>query len=120
MTLPCIRCGKRLESAIRDDRPEWQPENQPSGGTTFIARGQYGSTVFDPESHRFSAEFLEINVCDECMVGVAKTGRVLHGVTPRPLLPDYEPWTLPDVQWCARCKRAVQTPHDRHDGDPPF
>jgi hypothetical protein len=126
VTLPCIRCGKKLESAIphhvRDDMPDWQPENQPSRGTTFIARGQYGSTVFDPQGLRYAAgtEFLEINVCDECMVALAHTGRVLHGVTPHPLLPDYEPWTLPGKKWCARCERPVGLSHYRHDSEPPF
>lgn len=62
MSLPCIACGKGLEDAI-PGTPEHPVENQPYQGTVFTSHGQYGSTVFDS----MTGEFLEINVCDECL-----------------------------------------------------
>lgn len=96
------------------------PENQPHAGTTFIARGQYGSTVFDPESLS-GREFLEINICDACMLEGSAQGTVLHGVTPVPLRNDYVPWEEHDkLIWCEQCGRAAWRPHERHDGEPPW
>lgn len=62
--------------------------NQPYGGTTFTSHGHYGSTVFDPLAE---SVFLEINVCDECLVESASE-RVLRGRPTRPERPSYEPW----------------------------
>jgi hypothetical protein len=56
--LNCFRCDKLLENV-------WDHvENQPYDGTTFITRGHYGSTFFDPMDHN---SWLEINICDECL-----------------------------------------------------
>lgn len=55
---PCIVCGKALQAAIGSP--------QPSGGVRFTSRGNYGSAVFDaPEA---GGEFIEINVCDDCLL----------------------------------------------------
>lgn len=72
MTLPCIVCGKALESAVRSVGSRTDP-NQPSEGTVFSSHGNYGSTVWDPMT---GVDMLEINVCDPCLVEHA--GRVLH------------------------------------------
>jgi hypothetical protein len=71
MLTPCIICGADLEPAMPDT------VQQPSGGTAFTTRGHYGSTVFDPLN---LPEQLSIVVCDECLVGSAQGGRVLHAV----------------------------------------
>ena len=122
MTLPCIRCGKGLEPAFRrryEPEDATPPVNQPAGGTMFVSYGQYGSTVFDPEG-RSGREFLEINVCDECMLLAASQGCILHALPERqaPPPPEMEPWA-PALVWCARCG-AVWPPHERHDDEPPW
>lgn len=61
--LPCIICGTELEPAFRD-----LDHNQPHGGTTFTTRGHYGSTVFDPPLSMGSDRFLELNICDPCLL----------------------------------------------------
>jgi hypothetical protein len=71
---PCIVCGVEL--------PEVMPgitENQPAGGVTFTAPGNYGSTVFDP----FDGSMIEVNVCDPCLVAAGEAGRVLLDRTAR-------------------------------------
>jgi hypothetical protein len=65
MTLLCFKCSKKLEPAfihIEDI------VNHPYGGTVFISYGQYGSTVWDPPVSSSHGTFLEINICDECLV----------------------------------------------------
>lgn len=84
MTLPCMVCDKELESAVGDSE-----RNQPYEATTFVAYGQYGSTVFDPFDTDQVRRFLEVNICDECLTRKAKAGHVLHAVTV-PTPPKYE------------------------------
>ena len=72
--LHCFKCGVELRQATHgtDDR-------QPSGGTVFRAYGNYGSTVYDPGGSMLGSdrrEWLEINICDNCLVN--GPGRVLH------------------------------------------
>lgn len=68
----CIVCRRALE-------PECSmPDvlgNQPHAATCFQGYGQYGSGAFDP----MDGHYLEINVCDECLVAAASEGRVLLG-----------------------------------------
>ena len=80
--LPCILCDKELEPAFKD-----LDNNQPYGATTFQSHGQYGSTVWDepPSSRRW----LEINICDECLVRKGEEGTVLM-VEPIPVRTEYE------------------------------
>jgi hypothetical protein len=66
---PCLVCGSALEPVS----PEC--ENQPHYATVFSARGQYGSTVFDP----MDGSYLELNVCDRCLLEAAARGQVLWG-----------------------------------------
>lgn len=67
--LRCIVCGSRLRNVFDD------AENQPSSGTAFESEGHYGSTQFDP----MDGSYIEINVCDVCLVQARKDGRVLWG-----------------------------------------
>lgn len=83
--LPCIKCGRKLEPVHADHVPR-----QPYAGTTFVSHGQYGSTVFEPNSPRV---FLEINVCDTCMCECARDGSIARGVNVhRPDDVQYESW----------------------------
>lgn len=67
--LPCIACGKPLASVNPDG------ENHCYDGLAFRSYGQYGSTSFDP----MNGEYLEINLCDECLLHAAKAQQVLWG-----------------------------------------
>lgn len=89
MTHNCFKCDKKLESAT----PHSDKHDQPYAATTFIAYGQYGSTVFDPAHTTSGREFLQLNLCDECLV----SGRhLVHHVRRIDRGPDYEyqPWDL--------------------------
>lgn len=76
--LPCIVCGKALSSAVPASVSSGT--NQPNDGLNFAARGNYGSTVFDPLSED-GAGYLEVSVCDACVVEKAKAGAVARVVT---------------------------------------
>lgn len=67
--LPCIVCGKELDNVDRE------AVNQPHSGLafTFVTHGHYGGTVFDP----MDGQFIEINVCDECLVTAGEEKKVL-------------------------------------------
>lgn len=66
-SFPCLVCGCGLER-VHDDA-----EGQPDDGLMCMTRGNYGSTVFDPED----MSYLAFNVCDTCMVEKAEQGRVM-------------------------------------------
>ena len=76
-TTGCIVCGVELDNVDPND-----DANQPYDGVMVSTRGNYGSTVFDPEN----GEFLLFIVCDECLVKAGEQGRVLLGQRERPLL----------------------------------
>lgn len=79
MNVHCFLCEAQLPSMYFP---------QPSGGTTFRAGGNYGSTVWDmPVSG-----WLEIVICDDCLK--ARAAYVLHGQKPQVqrTYPVYEPW----------------------------
>lgn len=65
MTLRCFRCDKELDPVFPDMT---SAPNQPYAGTRFISYGHYGSTVHDPAGHGGGREFLEINICDLCLL----------------------------------------------------
>lgn len=69
--LPCISCGYPPKAITAGDR-------QPLGATTFVSHGHYGSGVFD----RMSGQWLEVNVCDDCIRIGARKGRVEVGSPP--------------------------------------
>jgi hypothetical protein len=85
--LPCIRCGKELFSAI----PQVTDLNQPDNGTTFRSYGNYGSTVWDEND----GTFLELNVCDPCLLEVAAMGQVLRVRKRRSTIYHAEAWPGP-------------------------
>lgn len=64
--LPCIVCGTPLNNVLEDGL-------QPMDGLAFETLGHYGSTVFDP----MNGSWLEIAICDNCLVAAAKERRVL-------------------------------------------
>lgn len=77
----CMCCSKVFKPA----NPESDEVNHPIDGTVFMAWGNYGSTVHDP----IDPIFLEINVCDECLVERAEnvlTATIEHGK------PAYSKW----------------------------
>lgn len=67
MTLPCIVCKKKLESAVPFD------DNQPYAGLEFSSPGSYGGTVFDP----MDGSRLAVNICDDCLLREGQEGNVL-------------------------------------------
>lgn len=73
--LPCLKCGRALPAVMED------VTNQPHGGTVFTSPGQYGSTLFDP----MNGEFLEVNICDECLEDAGEKQRVLSARNQKPV-----------------------------------
>jgi len=80
--LPCFKCNKPLRQVDRD--VTLPAENQPYEGTAFTTHGHYGSTIFDP----MDGQFLEINICDECLAVAADEYRILLGRSHRLLIED--------------------------------
>lgn len=74
--LPCVVCGKELVNV------EATAANQPFEGTAFETAGHYGSTIFDP----MDGQYLELNVCDECLRRLAGEGKVLITRRYKPVL----------------------------------
>ena len=96
MALPCIVCGKALRNVFDD------AGNQPNDGVVLTTHGNYGSTVYDS----FTGEFLEVNLCDPCLVRAGEQGRVLEARTRRPAalngtLVGYEELPYRPVPWTA-------------------
>lgn len=78
---PCFVCGCTFD-------PSMPGERYPYEGTIFNASGNYGSTAWDP----MGARFLEINVCDNCLVERVKRVAMAHALPPVATRPIYEPW----------------------------
>lgn len=76
--LPCVVCGEALRNI------EETATNQPYKGTAFTTHGHYGSTSFDPMDGRY----LELNLCDKCIVRLGYEGKILLGQS-------YKPVTMP-------------------------
>lgn len=72
--VPCLRCGRALESVWRDDDAK-ASGNQPYDATAFVTHGHEGSMSFDP----MSGHYLEINVCTACLEAARLMGAVLLG-----------------------------------------
>ena len=96
MTLKCVVCTGNLEP-VWDEKtfPEDKDVNQPWAGTTFYSEGQYGSTVFDP----MNGNFLEINICDNCLKMREEEGGFILLGKPRRTKREvrYEPWMIARV-----------------------
>ena len=58
-TLPCLKCGEKLNNIFADA----DTGNQPRGGLEFVAYGHYGSASFDP----MDGSKLILNLCDKCV-----------------------------------------------------
>lgn len=77
--LPCIVCGAQLEFVWKHVE-EVEFENQPGDGLAFQSYGHYGCTVFDPiDADGKTCQYLEINVCDNCLRKAAALGQVAIG-----------------------------------------
>lgn len=89
--LPCIVCGKELEDAA----PSHPTTNQPWEANIFFSYGHYGATAFD----EVNGQFLEINVCTECLIENSRRGRILKGTPspPAPSSPIYSKWEIPEI-----------------------
>jgi len=75
LNLPCIVCGRALENATGGPGDEVMNTNQPSEGLAFKSYGHYGGTVFDP----MDGHFLEVNICDSCLLEGGDRGVVAIG-----------------------------------------
>lgn len=105
--LPCIACGYQPESALPGSLEDAAGGGQqPYGATTFTSPGQYGSTVFDD----MNRSFLEINVCDACVLTAAARGQVLHATLVKVERRKYEyrPWVPPDEVVAYLAERAAR------------
>ena len=114
-TLPCIVCREPLNNVLPDAIGDF---NQPSNGLAFITYGHYGSTIFDPVL--VNGQWLEINICDKCVLAATEDGIVLNGIpAPRsvPLKPTYRMWeaSLHDMLRSARNDATVSDNDVQHD-----
>lgn len=63
--IKCIVCSKELENYSDKKTSMDRSGIQPSGGLHFRTYGHYGSTIFDPV---ITDEWLDIAICDECVM----------------------------------------------------
>lgn len=73
--LPCLSCGAELRNV------EIGVDNQPMDGIYATTPGNYGSRVWDS----INGEFLEFNICDDCLVLAGNRGRVWVARTQKPV-----------------------------------
>lgn len=79
--LPCLKCGKPLVNVFEDS------ENQPYGGTEFVAYGHYGSTIHDPVGRDPDRLVLVVNICDTCIMRAIDADVIQsRGIEGRPLM----------------------------------
>lgn len=83
--LACIRCGK----ALTPSGPDFA-STPPGDALIFMARGNYGSTIYDPQSEM---EYLIVVICDPCVVAQAAGGNVMRVQKRVAPPPRQEPWT---------------------------
>jgi hypothetical protein len=84
----CIVCKKSLEDILAREG-----ENQPNDGLAFHSYGHYGTTAFDP----MDGTYLEVNICDSCIVQAGKDGAVLMGYPAAKVSGPMVKWPLSDV-----------------------
>lgn len=73
MILKCIVCETELQSnGMKQDE---EGRDIPVYGTRFTTYGDYGSTVIDS----MGAQFIEVNICDNCLRSKGSQGYVLVG-----------------------------------------
>lgn len=80
---PCVICEMPTTQAF-------EGSNQPMGGTAFTSGGHYGS-MFDPDN----GDFLELNICNSCLISIRAKRFVLMGTRHRPTRVEitYSDWT---------------------------
>lgn len=97
LPLPCFSCRKQSAPAFKGGGVDGDT-HQPSAALMFIARGNYGSRIYDPTSMH-SREYLMINICDDCVSCAAIDGVVIHTENiPRDDDTTYTLWTPPGVR----------------------
>lgn len=84
--LPCIVCGEQLLNC------EYGSENQPEHGLAFTTHGHWPSSIIDI----FDGFYLEINVCNLCLLKAAKQNMVARGDSDNADAP-LELWKLEDA-----------------------
>jgi hypothetical protein len=83
--LSCTGCGKKFDS------PRWE-SMAPYGSLLFTARGNFGSTVYDP----MEDECLLVIICDDCILIEQEKRNVMRVVPVRKIAEDVrEPWEGP-------------------------
>lgn len=94
--LACVICGRVPAPAFPDRKLSGSVEPaQPYGATTFVACGQYGSTVFDPSDGHPTGTYgayLELNICDKCLMLAAGCGQVVLVTKETKAERKYQPW----------------------------
>lgn len=75
--LSCLVCDKDLHPSVTSQDPDTPVIDAvpPLDGLVFIARGNYGSSIFDPVGDGQNASYLEINICDDCVTEKHKNVR---------------------------------------------
>jgi hypothetical protein len=74
--LPCIICYTPLTNVWQD------AENQPNDAVACTTPGNYGSTAYDPV---LTAEFLEFNICDPCLIKAGEQNLIYTARTRQPV-----------------------------------
>lgn len=74
----CFCCGDKLDLELRGDDSDPHIVLPLYGGLRFRSTGNYGSTVYDPMGE--NRQFLEIVVCDACVVKKKEKVRRVHHI----------------------------------------
>ena len=59
--MKCFKCSKSMKNSGEKRDP------LPNGGTVWSSRGNYGSTIFDPDVHPDQPAHLTLYICDGCL-----------------------------------------------------
>ncbi|GAF95101.1 unnamed protein product [marine sediment metagenome] len=74
----CFCCGKSIEVELDTSPTCWNPAYD---ALWFRAYGNFGSTIFDPlPTGRKGTEFLQIVICDGCVLKGAHTVAHVHNI----------------------------------------
>jgi hypothetical protein len=68
VALRCVACDYAIPN-----EPHTTGVNQPDGGLSFTSYGHWPSSLFDP----MDGSYLEVNVCDQCLLRAGSKGQVL-------------------------------------------
>ena len=85
----CICCGCVLEAEPNDNPMVISPVYN---GLIFRSTGNYGSTIFDPDSEQ-REEILQIVICDDCMKMNSESVTLIHNIK-RNITAETTPFTV--------------------------